>query len=575
MVGPAALLGHGATGPAMRVGTLLAAVGRGHDPLLPEPPGALTALDSPTVDVASVREPAGAPREVPDSPEPEDQACREHPERCPATPCNAHLVHFLTIEELNATHQRSDAVPPTATPKPIYLRYGAVVDEHTDLLVSGPVPGWAGSRTYSSRVTGSDALGGSWVGNFLDYRLVHDAENFKCSLIVDSTSQVVFYELPMEFLAMEDSPFTLEGDWGNDQLVLTNWATSEVFIFYDFESSYPGRLKEKTTRAWRADGQEGVLFTYNGSEQLTQITTADGQDYNVVPAYTGDRITEIEVRTGGDTSTRVQEVTYTYFDSQVHSADLGSDGDLVQVTISALRSGGSPGTSADWIHRYYQYRYDSNGLLKGVFQPDAIERMISDRADIDDTDDILAKGDDDDNSGTEDYSIQDYASRWFTYYDVDLKTDNTGAGTSQDPKCVTVWAPSGENLQSKYGGSDADEVDSGSDKYLVKSETVGGCSSCGSGTGSVKYEYFYMQLDHNTPDPNEVVWLVVEDLSDAEGNGIRRNVYGLNDSGRGCGKPPFWTRPARRSSGAAPALWKRRTRSSTTWPKSARRRPTT
>ena len=150
-----------------------------------------------------------------------------------------------------------------------------------------------------------------------------------------------------------------------------------------------------------------------------------------------------------------------------------------------------------------------------MFQPDAIERLISDRADIDDTDDILAKGDDDDNSGAEDYSIQDYASRWFTYYDVDLKTDNTGAGTSQDPKCVTVWAPSGENLQSKYGGSDADEVDSGSDKYLVKSETVGGCSSCGSGTGSVTYEYFYMQLDHGTPDPNEVVWLVVEDLSDA------------------------------------------------------------
>ena len=115
---------------------------------------------------------------------------------------------------------------------------------------------------------------------------------------------------------------------------------------------YPGRLKEKTTRAWRAAGEEGVLFAYDEeSEQLIQITTADGQDYNVVPDYTGDRITEIEVRTGGDTSTRVQEVTYTYFDSQVHSADLGSDGDLVQVTISALRTGGSPGTSADWIHR--------------------------------------------------------------------------------------------------------------------------------------------------------------------------------------------------------------------------------
>ena len=117
---------------------------------------------------------------------------------------------------------------------------------------------------------------------------------------------------------------------------------------------------------------------------------------------------------------------------------------------------------------------------------------------------------------------------------------------------MTVWAPAGENLQSKYGGSDADEVDSGTGKYLVKSETVGGCSSCGSTSGRVKYEYFYMQLDHGTPDPNEVVWMVVEDLSDANGNGIRRNVYGLNDSGLRCGKRPFWTRSARPSSGAAP-----------------------
>ncbi len=31
-------------------------------------------------------------------------------------------------------------------------------------------------------------------------------------------------------------------------------------------------------------------------------------------------------------------------------------------------------------------------------------------------------------------------------------------------------------------------------------------------------------------------WLVVEDISDTDGNGMRRNVYGLNDSGQACGK---------------------------------------
>ncbi|MBM4050021.1 MAG: RHS repeat-associated core domain-containing protein, partial [Planctomycetes bacterium] len=74
-------------------------------------------------------------------------------------------------------------------------------------------------------------------------------------------------------------------------------------------------------------------------------------------------------------------------------------------------------------------------------------------------------------------------------------------------------------------------MDSGTDKYLVKTETVGGCSSCGGGSAGLTHEYFYMQLDHGTPDPNEVVWMVVEDISDANGNGIVRKVFGLNDKG--------------------------------------------
>ena len=93
---------------------------------------------------------------------------------------------------------------------------------------------------------------------------------------------------------------------------------------------------------------------------------------------------------------------------------------------------------------YQQYRYGTNGLLKAVFGPDAIARLIADlAADIAAASDILAKGDDDTNNGAEDYRIKDYASRQFTYYTADVKTDNSGAGTSQDPKCVTVWAPSG------------------------------------------------------------------------------------------------------------------------------------
>ncbi len=71
---------------------------------------------------------------------------------------------------------------------------------------------------------------------------------------------------------------------------------------------------------------------------MTQITTADGQDYHIVFDYTGNKLTKIEARTGAETATRFRQVEYTYFDSQTHSPDVGSDGDLVQVTLSALKT---------------------------------------------------------------------------------------------------------------------------------------------------------------------------------------------------------------------------------------------
>ncbi|MCU0962921.1 MAG: DUF6531 domain-containing protein, partial [Pirellulaceae bacterium] len=522
---------------------------------------------------------------------------------------------------------KGGATTPARTAYPVYLREGAVLEEAVDLQLPGPAPGWRAVRTYSSRVTGSAALGGKWLSDLAEYRLVAGGTN-QTALIVDATGKRVFtsssvppppdafntrspafppgalvgataagrhgtqpagardwqrHALGSSWLtaallgslggegilpqlaaqaatglcwwdmqamtAPEDSLLVLAQDTTNAQFVLTDWHSGEVHIFHDLASDHPGRLKESTTLAWRASGQDGTLYTYNASHQVTQITTAEGQDYNVVCAYTNNRLTKIEVRTGADTSTRIRQAEYLYFDSQTHSADVGADGDLVQVTLSALRSGGSPDTAADWIVRVYQYRYDSQGLLKGVFEPDAVARLIADRADVDDPAEMLAKGDDDNNNGSAAYRIRDYAQRWFTYYTVNVKTDNSGAGTSQDPKCVTVWAPSGENLQSKYGGSDVPEVDSGAGKYLVRSETIGGCASCGSGTGTVQHEYFYLQLDHGTPDPNEVVWLVVEDVSDGQGTGIRRTVHGLNDAGRllrhvtitdPVGTPQFW-----------------------------------
>jgi hypothetical protein len=208
---------------------------------------------------------------------------------------------------------------------------------------------------------------------------------------------------------------------------------------------------------------------------------------------------------------------------------VGEDGDLVQVKTSRLKTGGDPDTAADWIVRYTQYRYENGGLLKAVFEPDAIQRLIDDRSDISSAEDILTKGDDDDNSSAEEHQIKEYASRRFTYYTVDVKTDNSGAGTSQDPKCVTVWAPAGENLQAKYGGTNVNEV--ADDKPVVKSETIGGCSSCGS-TAGITREYFYLHIEYGTPDDNQVARLVVEHTIDADGQGVVRTIWGLNDQSR-------------------------------------------
>jgi len=136
--------------------------------------------------------------------------------------------------------------------------------------------------------------------------------------------------------------------------------------------------------------------------------------------------------------------------------------------------------------RSYNSRTDGSVLLGGKWVGDFVDyRLGQSGDDVELIVDATSKRVFTSNAGT-------YASKQFTYYTEDVKTDNSGSGLPGDPKCVTVWNSSGENLESTYGGSDADEVDSANDKYLVKSETVGGCSSCGGGSGSLKHEYFLL-----------------------------------------------------------------------------------
>ena len=157
------------------------------------------------------------------------------------------------------------------------------------------------------------------------------------ALIVNATSKRVFVWDTSEYVSPGDSSLTLEEDSGNSQYILTNWATGEVHLFHDFDATHPGYLKETTTLAWRDAGKDGIAYTYNASHQVTQITTAEGQEHNVVFSYTSDKVTKIELRTGSTTSTRFREVEYTYYDSLTHSSDVGSDDDLVQVKVGSTQ----------------------------------------------------------------------------------------------------------------------------------------------------------------------------------------------------------------------------------------------
>ena len=425
---------------------------------------------------------------------------------------------------------RVDATQYAQTADPMQLRRGAVVERATDLSVSGPTFSWTESRSFDHLLSA-----GAWRSTSR-YLQLSDVSGFGTYLILsqDATDSATFTkDATGTYVPASGSLMTLVRDTGRSEYVLTNPTNGRQWVFHDHSShtSRDGKLKEQTTVAWRAAGKEGAGYSYDQNGYLSQITSPDGQDYNLVFSYTNNLLTKIEVRTGATSSTRIKEVEYTYFTSGVHSASVGSYGNLVQVRTAELRTGGDPATAADWTNRYTQYRYASTQYLTAVFEPEAVQRLIDDRADISSPEDILTKADDDNNSGQATYRIKDYASRRFEYYSQQLKTDNTGYNMyGYDPKCVTAWSAGGENLEQAYGGANASESDT-MGYWLLRKEIIGGCASCGVGGGITK-QYFYLQLSHAPWDDNEAARIVVEDTIDGQGNGMYRTVYGLNDAGR-------------------------------------------
>ena len=437
-------------------------------------------------------------------------------------------VAFAFSEQSDPT----GTIPPAVTDQPVLLGHGSVAEQATDLTISGPRFTWTHTRCFiiAAKCPETQQWEAHRLGTNGDRRLVQESNN-AVSLLVSANSKRKFSYRNGSYIAPKDSTLLLEKYYSSHDKChffrLTNTVTGEVDIFYDLGGSNSGMLREQTTRDWLAQDKVGTRYSYS-SGLISSICTAQGQEYYIAFSYSGNgshaKLTKIEVKTSAS-GTLLKDVTYTYFASGTHSADVGSDGDLVQVRRRELKSGGNPENSVDWIVRYTQYRYYRNGtsdgavhLLKAVFLPDAVQRILDDRKDISSAEAILAEGDDDGNSG---HHIKDFASRRFTYYTTNLDTNQAVA---------TVWGS--ENLQAKYGGRQTAEVDASASRHMVKSEVVGGCSSCGL-TGGVGRTYYYLDIDHGAkPGVNDVVRLVVEDTVDANGAGAFRTIYGLNKGER-------------------------------------------
>jgi hypothetical protein len=318
------------------------------------------------------------------------------------------------------------AAPPAITADPIYLRYGSVLEYAPEVFIPDSAVPWGQHASYDSRASGIGKLGNKWSSSVQTPRLFHAGEG-KVSFSAAPTSDDVFQDAgDGRYTTAVDHGFTLEKyrDGMQSRFRLTNRLTGDVYVFDDVIGAQRGLLLERTTRDLQAANKEGLRFTYHddnyGDDRIKQITTAEGQDYNIVFSYCGSgvrtKLRKIEVREPD--ATLVRKIEYTYFAPGVHSSDVGSQDDLVQAEYSG------PDDDGDWVTNCFQYRYDAvTGHLKAVFEPEAIKQIIKERTDIHSPGDMLTKRDDEEDLGSgstarQSHKTMQYASRWYAYYTV-------------------------------------------------------------------------------------------------------------------------------------------------------------
>ena len=370
------------------------------------------------------------------------------------------------------------------------------------------------SRTFSGRSTHATTQD-VWAGGAPDCHLLEDGTDIEAH--VDARYTTTFEQSGSDYTSPAGSPWNLEHKTADDEFHLCNDETGELLIFHDFDgNNTDGKIKERTTLQWD-DSKTGCTFDYDVNGRLITATGPTGSSMTVDYTYSGDDLTAVDTPSGSD-------VDYTY-KAGGHHADTGPAGALVGLEAS----GGSRPT------RNTQYRYHSDGKLKAVYSPAAIQRLLADNSNLSTLADVLAKADSYSTGGSA--PIEDFAAQTFAYHASNTSTSSVN----------TAWT-TGENLQSKYGGSNLDETDFVSVETL-RNGAGGGCCG-GSGDGVEKRFYYMTNSGHTAGNTNSVERIIVEDTVDSAGSAAYRKVTGVNESGRllrsvliddpTAGSPKYW-----------------------------------
>lgn len=441
--------------------------------------------------------------------------------------------------ELNPISATSDAHgSPATTEGGVFLERGSAVFSENDVSLPGVTFPWSHTRTYDSELEAASQYdtyrspnGKRWHGGLSQTYILQDSNDLV--LYLDASTKRTFTESSGTYSAPSDMHATLvkTGSGNTEEYVVTDTNTGKILVFYGHSvtnSHEQGKLKRLSNIYFEEQGEDGTTFSWSNDETLDFVTTSQGwyinYDYIASGSLAG-KLDKIEIYdVDKDTvdyygGTPIKKVEYDYYgEAGGESTDVGTTGDLILVEYSTLMH------DSTYEVRYTQYRYFSDHRLKAVYSSGAIERLIADNSNVSTASYILTLGDSFSTGSASSSSVEDFATKTFTYY-----TSSTLIDTDDIDHTDSLWISTGkEDMGNDLGGTNIDETD--------KVKTVlsnGSCGSCGgSSSNGVKRTYFYMGNTSNSNDePDQII---VEDTSyyDTADVGVLRQIHGINPNGR-------------------------------------------